>query len=129
MGRDARDRSGSDARVRIQRNKVNVGPYVSKNVALSDAKGDYITGHDADDWAHPQRLEHHLREVLPNESAMRASLTHMVRIDPTGRFVRIGKVSIFSFDGVARVSSISYLFDRDLLTQRLGVLGLRSLWC
>ena len=34
-----------DERVRITRNKVNVGPYVSKNVALGHARGDWITGH------------------------------------------------------------------------------------
>ena len=50
-----------DDRVKIIRNKVNVGPYVSKNVALKNASGDYVTGQDADDWAHPQRLENHIK--------------------------------------------------------------------
>jgi len=110
----------SDGRVRVLRNKINVGPYVSKNVALMNAKGDWITGHDADDWAHPQRIEKHLEQVRESETKTRASVTYMIRIEPKGRVGHISKIGEFSFDGVARLASISCLFERDLLKNTLG---------
>ena len=112
--------AAADKRVKIFRNKVNVGPYVSKNIALNQAKGEWITGHDADDWAHPQRIEHHLREVLASSGAIPASLTYMVRMHTDGTFSRIGKIGSFCFDGVARVASISCLFEANVLRERLG---------
>lgn len=35
----------------------NAGTYPSKNFALSRARGEFVTCHDSDDWAHPQRIE------------------------------------------------------------------------
>ncbi|MBY0558710.1 glycosyltransferase family 2 protein [Hyphomicrobium sp.] len=45
-----------DQRVKIRRNDRNVGPYISRNAALSVATGEFITCHDADDIAHPEKL-------------------------------------------------------------------------
>lgn len=112
--------AAEDGRVRIRRNKVNVGPYVSKNVGLSLAKGTFVTGHDADDWAHPQRIERHVQELLASKGNVRASLTYMIRVTPTGQFRHIGKIGPFSFDGVARKASISCLFHREDLQNILG---------
>lgn len=109
-----------DKRVKIMRNTVNTGPYVAKNLALQHATGDYVTGHDADDWAHPQRLEKHIDAVKLRNGALRASLTYMIRMQPGGTFGHIGKVTKFSFDGVARKASISCLFERSFLTKTLG---------
>jgi glycosyltransferase involved in cell wall biosynthesis len=114
------DISASDIRVKVARNTVNVGPYVSKNIALTKAQGDWITGHDADDWAHPQRLEQHIKFVLSQANPPLASLTHMLRITPNGIFNHLGKVGAFNLDGAARKASISCLFKRDFLVQRLG---------
>ncbi len=110
----------SDARAKIFRNKVNVGPYVSKNIALTKAKGTWISGHDADDWAHPQRLENHIRVVLAQPRPSLVSITHMLRITPDGYFNHLGQVGAFNIDGVARKASISCLFERDFLVRGLG---------
>jgi hypothetical protein len=109
-----------DQRVKIHRNAANVGPYVSKNIALSMAKGSWITGHDSDDWAHPQRLEHHLKAVLAGPSPCRASHTYMARITASGEFDTFSRIGAFSLDGVTRVSSISTLFEGTLLREQLG---------
>lgn len=109
----------SDSRVRIFKNQVNVGPYVSKNIGLMNAQGVYITGHDADDWAHPQRLEKHYNLIKENNFP-RASLTHMVRVKLDGYFGHIGKISGFSFDGAARKASISCMFEKSFITKTLG---------
>lgn len=110
--------AASDARVKILRNIANVGPYVSKNIALMQSKGEWITGHDADDWAHPKRLENHLRQAL--HKGYDASLTYMIRSTPEGMFSHLGITSSYSMDGVARKSLISCLFKRLALDKKLG---------
>lgn len=110
----------SDTRVRALRNSVNVGPYVSKNMALNVAKGEWITGHDADDWAHPQRLERHIRAAFCGDKPVRASLTYMVRFNSQGYFNAFSNISAICPDGVTSVASISCLFERDFLKQKLG---------
>jgi len=109
-----------DDRVKIRRNKVNVGPYVSKNIALTEAKGDWITGHDADDWSHPQRIERHLSAVQKNDSLIRASRTYMIRMEPDGKFDSIDNLSADRLDGVALLCPVSALFERTLLKNELG---------
>lgn len=110
--------AASDDRVKILRNTFNVGPYISKNIALTMANGDWITGHDADDWAMPGRLERHMQEAQAQDAE--ASLSYMVRIQPNGIFGHIAKVGSFSPDGAARKASISTLFKAALLRDRLG---------
>lgn len=46
-----------DIRVTFICNQVNVGCYVSKNLGIMNAKGDFITFHDADDYSLTTRLE------------------------------------------------------------------------
>ena len=40
----------------LMRHAENKGAYSARNTGLSIATGDLITVHDADDWAHPQKL-------------------------------------------------------------------------
>ncbi|KAA0970574.1 glycosyltransferase family 2 protein [Aureimonas fodinaquatilis] len=113
--------AGQDNRVRIFRNARNVGPYVSKNMALSYVAGEWITGHDADDWAHPQRIEQHMNHVLAARDEYPVSSTYMARIEPDGKFTSFSNVtSGLTNDGVSRQSAISTLFDRQFLENRLG---------
>ncbi|SDU25614.1 Glycosyl transferase family 2 [Pseudomonas pohangensis] len=114
------DLAAIDCRVKIFRNKVNVGPYVSKNIALMQAAGDWITGHDADDWALPQRLENHYNAMMAANPRPRASITEMARLDLQGRFVRVGEKAKFSRDGVTRKSSVSLLCERSFFQSELG---------
>ncbi|MCQ0970146.1 glycosyltransferase family 2 protein [Paracoccus sp. TK19116] len=107
-----------DSRVRALRNEVNVGPYVSKNIALTMATGDWITGHDADDWALPTRIERHVRTAL--KRGLKASVTYMLRTREDGQATHLNGITKFCLDGVARRASISCLFERDTLRSRLG---------
>jgi hypothetical protein len=110
--------AAADTRVKIARNAINVGPYVSKNIALTRAKGEWITGHDADDWAVPLRLEQHVGRAL--RGSAKVSLTYMLRMVPYGAFERFTPIGNFSFDGASRVASISALFDADWMQEKLG---------
>lgn len=113
--------ASEDDRVKILKNKINVGPYVSKNIALKSSIGAYVTGHDADDWAHPQRIENHMKEVLQSGGNLKASVTYMLRIDPKGYLTKFGLAeSAYYFDGVARLASISCMFEKNSLLTKLG---------
>lgn len=111
--------ASTDSRMKVLRNSTNVGPYVSKNIAVKHAEGDYITGHDADDWAHPERLEKHIGFIQESHYP-RASLTYMLRIKPDGSFSSISKLSSFTLDGVARRASISCMFEKTFFQRHLG---------
>lgn len=110
--------ANSDVRVKIIRNEVNVGPYVSKNIALMQAKGEWITGHDADDWAHPNRLKDHIFEA--NSRNLHGSLAYMIRFTRDGFFSNISMSSSFTLGGTARKALISCLFKRSVLIDQLG---------
>lgn len=110
-----------DSRVRIRRNMRNLGPYVSKNLALREARGVYVTGHDADDWAHPQRIENHLSAVLASQGAIKAGTNMMLRVNPAGLFDNvIGASKTHSPDGIRRRAFISCLFERETMQRELG---------
>jgi glycosyltransferase involved in cell wall biosynthesis len=109
-----------DGRVRLLRNRVRVGPYVSRNRALQQAvRGSYITCHDADDWAHPSRLASQVRVLLDSGGNVRANVAYMLRIRPNGR-IATSRVCAFSPDGAVKVSSVSAMFERRLLLNELG---------
>lgn len=45
-----------DPRVRLVQLSENGGTYRARNVGLGKALGEYVTGQDADDWSHPDRI-------------------------------------------------------------------------
>lgn len=55
-----------DERVRVARLVVNGGTYAARNVGIAQAKGELITGQDADDWSHPQRIQTQVNDLLHN---------------------------------------------------------------
>jgi glycosyltransferase involved in cell wall biosynthesis len=109
-----------DDRVKVLRNQVNVGTYVSKNLALKVAKGIYITGHDADDWAHPERIERQVTAMLAADHPIKASLTRMIRLTELGIFSHFTQIGSVSDDGALRDASISGMFDAQFFKKQLG---------
>jgi len=108
-----------DDRLELIRNSRNVGPYVSKNRAVERARGHWITGHDADDWAHPQRIERQVQAMMRNPDC-RASIGRMIRMDESGRFTHFSVTGKTSDDGVLRICSISCLIEREFFNRHLG---------
>jgi hypothetical protein len=53
-----------DPRLRVIRLQTNGGTYAARNVAIAQARGEFITGQDSDDWSHPQRLEVQVKDLL-----------------------------------------------------------------
>ena len=107
-----------DPRAKVVRNKVNVGPYVSKNVALSMARGAYITCHDADDWAHPQRLENQIEAMKSNGA--RACVASWLRLDEAGAFGGFTSIGRQSHDGALRVAHVTCMIEAEFMRRYVG---------
>nr|WP_232532747.1 glycosyltransferase family 2 protein [Nesterenkonia alkaliphila] len=58
------DLENLDPRVKLIRLEANGGTYRARNAALEHATGEFITGQDADDWSHPQRIETQVKQLL-----------------------------------------------------------------
>lgn len=108
-----------DARIKLVKNPVKVGPYVSRNRVLSLASGVYVTTQDADDWAFPRRLESQVRNLIDSGGRVRANMMHMLRVRPSGE-IATAMASSFTPDGVARQAFVSAMYETNLLREDLG---------
>lgn len=62
--------------------QTNAGTYVCKNLALGRARGEFITCHDSDDWAHPRKIATSVAR-LQSTSTLVATGSQVVRFSPT----------------------------------------------
>ncbi len=74
-----------DPRIRVIINSVNVGTYACRNLALDHCSGDYITCHDSDDWAHPDRIKLQVEYLLSSPSVI-GNMSRSVRLHEDGKF-------------------------------------------
>ena len=78
-----------DSRVRVVRQEMNAGTYAGRNRGISEAKGEFISFIDSDDWQHPQKLEHALARLDKAEDSV-ATLESYIRLYPNGRLAKLG---------------------------------------
>lgn len=117
----AHDLQSRDARVQVLALNTNGGPYVAKNVGLTVAKGHYLTVHDADDWAFPDRIERQLQPLLqPKVPGLAVTMGRTLRCDMNGQFTRFQPLDWVSLDGALRFCFPSPLFDRTYFDHKLG---------
>jgi hypothetical protein len=77
--------SEHDQRLKIIHQKENQGPYAARMRAIKMASGEFITCHDSDDWAHPQRIERQLKPMLENQRLI-ATTSNWVRMTDANKF-------------------------------------------
>lgn len=68
-----------DRRVKVHRMPRNGGTYAIRNRALEIAQGEFITFHDSDDWAHPDRFARQAQHLVENSDQI-ANLTMSARV-------------------------------------------------
>ena len=56
-----------DPRIRLVRLEKNGGTYLARNAGMRLARGELVTGQDADDWSHPERIAHQVLPLLEDE--------------------------------------------------------------
>ncbi|WP_334059921.1 glycosyltransferase [Alteromonas sp. S005] len=79
---------GGIERVRVIKNNKNKGAYATRNLGMSMANGDFLTVMDADDWAHPQKIEKQVTPLLFNRS-LKGTVSHWVRCTEGLKFSRL----------------------------------------
>ncbi|MGI8839347.1 MAG: glycosyltransferase family 2 protein [Caulobacteraceae bacterium] len=87
-----------DGRVRVLANLRTPGAYGARNTGLAAARGAFIALHDADDWAHPQRLQLQMASLGRDKGL---TLCRHMRVDLGGRplcprvfpFVRLSPIT------------------------------------
>ncbi|EKO3874065.1 glycosyltransferase [Vibrio metschnikovii] len=76
-----------DTRIKLIQQPDNQGAYAARNLGMQQAKGHWLTVHDADDWSHPQKIERQLQGLFTNPQAV-ASVSHWIRCDEALQFQR-----------------------------------------
>lgn len=102
-----------DDRIRVLVQPENAGTYRARNRALESARGELVTGLDADDWAHPRWLERQSRPLRENDQLMMA----------VSRGVRAtADLRLLSAPGraIAAVSSTSIMYRSRPVRDKLG---------
>lgn len=102
-----------DPRVRLMRLPVNGGPYVARNRALATARGEFVTCHDSDDWAHPERIARQMQPLLRSQARV-FSTSNWVRADDDGVFYARPVYPL------SRLNPASILFRRSAVLERAG---------
>lgn len=79
--------AASDTRFRVIRQPSNQGAYAARNRGLVEARGEFITVHDSDDWSQPDKLATQLAGLEAHPDWM-ACCSHWVRCSPDLIFSR-----------------------------------------
>ncbi|WP_156324094.1 glycosyltransferase family 2 protein, partial [Bacillus sp. JCM 19034] len=103
-----------DQRIHLLKNDTNSGPYVARNRALQVATGDFVTINDADDWSHPEKIEHQVQHLIAHPSVI-ANTSEQARATETLMFYRRGKPGEYLFPNMS-----SLMFRREPVVKQIG---------
>ncbi len=110
----ARQAAAGDERLIVIRQPLRRGPYVARNRALTAARGRWIAFHDADEWAHPDRLRVQVGQMMSR--GLVASAGRSVRIDSAGRPRARGVWPLVRF------APSTMMIDRKAVLDRAGLM-------
>ncbi len=102
----------ADPRIRLVRNKNQLGAAMARNVGLSVASGEYLSFHDADDHSHPEKLERQLVALLAQPGSV-------VCVCNFRRSFSDGRRAIINGRRFAK-NVISMVFPREPVLSKLG---------
>jgi glycosyltransferase involved in cell wall biosynthesis/GR25 family glycosyltransferase involved in LPS biosynthesis len=108
----------SDPRVEVISNSVNVGPYVSRNMGALHVQGKWLTVHDADDWAFPDRIAQQVKKLTDTQSEFCTG--GMLRMNAKGQITRPSPAEVNNEDGYQRLCYVSLMVQTDIFRKVLG---------
>ncbi|MBR7554754.1 glycosyltransferase family 2 protein [Allobacillus sp. GCM10007491] len=103
-----------DNRVQLLQTPENSGPYVARNIGLTNATGDFVTVNDADDWSHPRKIERQVNHLLENPSII-ANTSEHARLTEDLNFYRRGLFGRFIFPNMS-----SLMFRKEPVMTKVG---------
>jgi hypothetical protein len=104
--------TGLDPRIEFHRMPVNGGTYRIRNEGIRRSRGEFVTFHDSDDWAHPERIARQVTPLLDSQ-ALVATHCRCVRVFPDLSTLNVGMNSF-------RRCAPSTLFRKDVVIDALG---------
>lgn len=75
----------NDPRVRVLSLPRNLGTYAAKLIGLSQARGEFVTCHDSDDWSHPEKIARQVAPLLVDRRLV-CTTSSWVRMQDDGTF-------------------------------------------
>ena len=103
-----------DTRIRLITNSRNMGTGYSRSLALAHARGMFVTGQDADDWAHPKKVEVQALHLLSDPNCI-ANLSEHVRATTDLVFSRRARPGQYLAPNYS-----SLMFRRDEIIRSVG---------
>lgn len=100
----------SEPKVKIVSNERNMGAYPTRNKGARIASGNYITVMDADDWAHPQKIEKQVLPFLKKQNCI-GTVSHWVRCSDTLEFTRLRIEESWIYRNISSLMIRSSVFD------------------
>lgn len=104
----------SDSRIKLLKQEVNAGAYVARNRGLDEAKGIFVTIHDADDWSHPDKIATQANYLLQNEVVIGCT-SQQARISSSANFTRVTGTGYFIITNTS-----SFMFRKEQVKEKLG---------
>ena len=92
----------------------NDGTYVSKNMGILRARGEFIALQDSDDWSHPDRIGKSVAVLLKKPNVM-ALTTDWIRMSTDGQII------VKAGGQIAHVCCISIVFRRAEVLNSIGL--------
>lgn len=114
----AKDLAKRDPRVEVLSSPVNVGPYVCRNLGVLHTRGQWLTVHDADDWAFPDRIQQQVQALTAGNAL--ACTGRMLRMNEQGQITRPIAVASTSEDGYMRLCFVSLMMQTAYFRNELG---------
>lgn len=106
--------AAEDPRIKIILKSTNDGTYVSKNMGILQATGEFIALQDSDDWSHPDRIAKSVAVLLANPEIVGVT-TDWFRMHSNGELV------IKAGGQISHVCCISFVFRRDVAMNTAGL--------
>lgn len=104
-----------DSRIVVLAQPENRGPYVARNKGLQQARGEFVTCHDADDWSHPAKLETQVRHLLANPDCVGNSSQQARLTEDLTAYRRSGNLGFYNQQNLS-----SFMFRREAVLQQVG---------
>lgn len=103
-----------DERVKVLQTPQNSGPYVARNIALAEARGDLITVNDADDWSHAEKIGIQAQHLIDHPEVI-ANTSEHARLTEELTFYRRGLFGRYIFSNMS-----SLMFRKDEVLNSIG---------
>ncbi|MFL4474849.1 glycosyltransferase [Paeniglutamicibacter sp. MACA_103] len=104
------DAEGMSPKIKVLRQKQNLGAYCARNAALTIAQGEYITVHDDDDWSHPDKIAIQVEHLQGNPEIPGNMSLHARSTDEL-KFLRINNNPQFAQPNFSSLMVRRGLFD------------------